>query len=99
MTHIFIGPNNEYPRHIGDVLIEHPDWDGTLNSIPNGWSPVTPTEPPAVHVNQIYYEVTPTVVDGKYMQTWEVRDLTAEEIKQRDEYLASFSTQTLIENN
>ena len=81
MTHIFINPDNEYPRHIGDIYLDAPEFDGDLDNLPTGWKPVTLTEPPLVTGNQTYFEVQPVLVDGNYLQTWDTRELTAEEIE------------------
>lgn len=80
MTHIFISPNNEYPRHVGDILLDDPSWDGDQNNLPTGWIPVTPTERPFVEDGKIAYELEPSLVDGQYVQVWAVRDLTKEEL-------------------
>lgn len=82
MTHIFISPLNEYPRHIGDIFREHPDFDGV--NLPEGWKAVTPTDFPTVSSTETYFEVEPILVDGQYVQVWAIRDLTEEEIYTRD---------------
>jgi hypothetical protein len=79
MTHIFINPNNEYPRHAGDILIEHPDYDGI--NLPSGWQAVQVTEPPTLESNQVLSEIQPELINGSYVQAWSVRDMTAEEIE------------------
>jgi hypothetical protein len=82
MTHIFISPLNEYPRHIGDIHREHLDFDGV--NLPEGWKPVTPTEPPTILTIETYFEIEPVLVDGNYFQAWGIRNLTEEEIYDRD---------------
>lgn len=79
MTHIYINPNNEYPRHIGDILLAHPDYDGV--NLPEGWKPVQPTEPPVpTEINQVAREITPALIDGVWQQQWELHILTEEEL-------------------
>jgi len=70
MTHIFINPDNEYPRHIGDIYLDAPEFDGNLDNLPTGWKPVTPTEPPVVAENYTYFEVQPVLINDVYVQSW-----------------------------
>jgi hypothetical protein len=81
---LFIGPLGEYPRHIGDVQIEHPNWTPE-DSLPDGWSQVTET-PFNLEVgeNQTAYEAAPQEVDGLWRQVWAVRDLTEAEIERKN---------------
>jgi hypothetical protein len=77
---VYISPNNEYPRHIGDLVIEHPDFqDG--DEIPNGWKLVLPTEMPVAEVGYVVYEIDPIQVNGIYYQSWATRILSENEIK------------------
>lgn len=75
---LFINPDNEYPRHIGDILIEYPDFDGI--NLPEGWKVVEPINPPVFGEGQILEELFPELIDGSYKQTWNVRTLTEEEL-------------------
>lgn len=84
MSSLFISPDNQYPRYIGDILIEHPDFDGV--NLPDGWVAVEPTERPHTGENDIAYEVSPQVVDGVYKQTWAIRPVTEEEIERRNNH-------------
>jgi len=84
MSNLFISSNNEYPRYVGDILIEYPDFDGV--NLPDGWKAVEPTERPPVGQNEIAYEIEPELVDGSYRQSWAIRPLTAEEIEQRENH-------------
>ena len=79
MMNLFINPNNEYPRHTGDILLEYPDFDGI--NLPEGWKTVEPTDPPVFGEGQILEELFPEFINGAYKQTWNVRTLTAQEIK------------------
>ena len=81
---LFITPQGEYPRHIGDLLLAHSDWvEGT--SLPEGWVEVAyANEIPVAEVNQVVYEVAPSVIDGVLTQTFASRDLTAQEIEARE---------------
>lgn len=82
MTYLFINPDNEYPRHAGDILLQHPEYDGV--TLPEGWKPVISTSTPDVENDQVVYEVYPELVDGIYVQSWAVRPMTEEEIYNRD---------------
>lgn len=78
MTHLFINPNNEYPRHPGDILIAHPEYDGV--NLPEGWKPVTPVPAPVTTGIEVPIEQFPELIDGQYFQSWTVRTLTDEEL-------------------
>lgn len=77
---IFINPQNEYPRYIGDLQIEHEDWQEG-DALPEGWSLVEPTEPPVVnYATETAYEKQPVKRNGKFYQVWDKRDFTDEEL-------------------
>lgn len=84
MSNLFINPDGQYPRHMGDILIEHPDFNGT--DLPAGWSLVQEVERPTVGEDEIVYEVSPVLVDGVYNQSWAVRPVTEEEIERRNNH-------------
>lgn len=84
MSNLFINPNNEYPRYIGDILIDHPEFDGV--NLPEGWVTVEETERPTVGQDEITYEVSPEIVNGIYKQTWAVRPVTEEETERRNNH-------------
>lgn len=79
MSNLFISPNNEYPRYEGDIIIDHPDFDGI--NIPDGWISVERTERPIPLEGEIVFELFPIYLDGKYVQSWSSRPLTEEEIE------------------
>lgn len=81
---VLINPQGEYPRHIGDLLLAHPDWkDG--DPLPNGWQKVEyADELPSRGQDEVIYEAEPTLVNGKLMQTFKVRPMTVEELERRD---------------
>lgn len=80
---IYISPENEYPRHIGDIQLEHPNFkDG--DKLPTGWVKVAEAEKPEPQMDKIIFEDFPVEVDGVMTQNWQVRDMTAEEIERRD---------------
>lgn len=80
---IYINPQGEYPRHIGDIQLDHPDYkDG--DALPEGWVKVEETPRPTPGENQVTYEGQPEDIDGVMTQNWVVRDMTQEEIDRRD---------------
>ena len=80
---IYINPNGEYPRHIGDIQIAKPSYkDG--DALPTGWTKVKESERPTAGTNQVTVEGTPSEVDGVMTQSWTVRDLTQAELDRRD---------------
>lgn len=89
MTNLYINPNQEYPRHIGDILLDHPDFDGI--NLPEGWKPVAYSQRPTVEDYQVVLEVFPELIDGQYVQAWYVRDLTVEEMAAKEEWKKNFN--------
>ena len=80
---IYINPENEYPRHIGDVQLAKPGFkDG--DALPTGWVKVEESDRPTAGVDKVTVEGTPAEVDGVMTQTWTVRDLTQAELDRRD---------------
>lgn len=77
---IYISPNNEYPRHIGDIQIENPNWQNG-DALPTGWIQVVATEPPARQDGFVVYETAPEETDGVFYQKWATRELTSTEIQ------------------
>jgi hypothetical protein len=81
---IFINPLGEYPRHIGDIQLEHNSWQPG-DELPEGWKQVIETSMDIeVQENQLIYETMPEEIDGKWYQSWTVRDLTDQEIEYRN---------------
>ena len=76
---IFIDPEGNYPRFVGDLMATTPGWS-VGDSIPEGWQVVEETPLPPISEGQTFNELAPAVVDGVLKQIWEVRDLTEEEI-------------------
>lgn len=85
---LFINPKNEYPRHLGDLLAEHSEWqDG--DELPDGWKQVAYAENlPEAGENQVRVEVFPSMQNGVLTQTFIIRDLTEEELANREARLS-----------
>jgi hypothetical protein len=67
---IFVGPNGSYPRYVGDLLLEFPDWT-TRKKVPAGWERVFETSPPALSNGTALKELFPArLEDGKLYQQW-----------------------------
>jgi hypothetical protein len=77
---LYISPNNEYPRHIGDIKVANPDWEPEFG-LPTGWTLVKPTDPPALIDGKVLQELFPQEIDGVWRQVWTLRDLTTEELE------------------
>jgi hypothetical protein len=80
---LYINPQNEYPRHIGDIQISAPGWQ-LGDPLPTGWIEVVPTQNPEVPDNKILIELAPEENDGVWTQVWALRDLTAEELERKN---------------
>jgi hypothetical protein len=81
----------EFPRHEGDIRLEHPEitQERTGDSFPCpdthalvGWV-APPEHDPKI---QRCAQGAPENVDGAWRVTWSVRDATAEEIEQQAEW-------------
>ena len=79
----YISPENEYPRHYGDIMLAVPSWKKG-NPLPTGWVEVQDDVKPDTGPDEIAYEDFPIEVNGVMTQKWVVRDMTAEEIERRD---------------
>ena len=76
---IFINSSGEYPRHIGDLQLEHSSWQPG-DDIPEDWKQVFETEPPTdIGTEEVFYEAHPVEIDGVWYQNWQVRQITEEE--------------------
>lgn len=81
---IFIDSQGNYPRHIGDLLNEIPDWQEG-SSLPSGWQQVMyAPEMPTAAENEAIEEMQPQLIDGILTQSFRVRPMTPEEIEQRE---------------
>lgn len=80
---IYISPNNEYPRHYGDIMLDAPGWN-LGDELPEGWHKVAETEMPTAGLDQIVIESEPKEIKGVWTQQWIVREMTPEEIERRD---------------
>lgn len=74
----------EYPRHIGDILLAHPDADPSGQSLPEGWAHVAYTPPPSPDTydpqTQIAVQLPPLKTEQGYQMQWTVRDMTPHEL-------------------
>lgn len=66
-----------YPRHEGDIRIEHPEFDGI--NVPEGWAHVEETELPELGERQEHREIEPEQIDGVWFRRWTVHQFTQEE--------------------
>lgn len=75
-----INPNNEYPRHIGDLLAEHPDWTEG-QPLPDGWIEVLPGEPPIPNYKQ-YVKELPIAQDenGRWIRQFKLASIPKDKI-------------------
>ena len=80
---IYISPNNEYPRHDGDVIIANPEWQPG-QELPEGWISVIPTNSPEPQDGLVIFETEPVEIDGVYYQSWDTRPITADEMKAKE---------------
>jgi hypothetical protein len=79
----YISPTGEYPRHIGDIQIEHPNWQKG-DDLPNGWNVVLDSEIPAKADDEIVVLGEPVKKNGLWYQNWVIRKMTQAELEMRD---------------
>lgn len=89
---IFIDDKGNYPRFLGDLLLEHPDWN-KRKKLPSGWMKVEETTPPVRPRNVILEEDYPQVIDGKAYQRWKLRNVSEKEKGQARAFLESIREQ------
>lgn len=77
----FIDPDGNYPRHYGDIQIEHPDWK-MGDQLPNGWQSVAAGVFPEIPQDHKAIEHSPALVNGVLTRQFEVVPYTADELKQ-----------------
>jgi len=75
---LFINDKNEYPRYIGDIQAEYPEWLPG-DELPDGWLEVADTEVPLPTLDQVIVEEFPEEVDGVLTRKFTVRELNDEE--------------------
>ena len=81
---LFINPNGDYPRHIGDIQIDYPDYRPG-DSLPEGWKEVAYAENwPTVGKYEVIYETEPTLINGKLTQNFQIRPMTPDEKEEVD---------------
>lgn len=80
---LYISPDNQYPRHYGDIMLHTPGWKFG-DQLPEGWVQVAEAERPTAGADEIVYEDFPTEVKGVMIQNWQTRPMTAKEIERRD---------------
>jgi hypothetical protein len=74
----------EYPRHEGDIRLEHPEIGNTFEC-PNTYALVTLSDkPPYSFKTQVLYEGQPQQINGDWFSTWVLRDKTAQEIEEEN---------------
>lgn len=79
----FISPKGEYPRYIGNIQNEHPNWDMS-EPLPNGWLEVEDVPMPTAEWDFRVKEAMPELVDGVYKRVWQTVELTDAEKERRD---------------
>jgi hypothetical protein len=79
----YIAPNGDYPRHIGDIQRDNPDYvEGGV--LPEGWVEVAYGTIPEIDTEtETWFEIEPKEVDGVLTRQFETRPLTAAEILAR----------------
>jgi hypothetical protein len=75
-------PNVSFPRNPSEELLASYDVFPVVTQAPPAHDPAT----------QNLNQATPTLVDGQWLQTWQVTDASAEEIAERQRAAADYNT-------
>ena len=78
MSTYIVKSTGEYPIHFGDIVIRYPH--ATEENIPEDLALILETSRPTINDGQGVYEAPPVEIDGSWVQQWDVRNLTQEEI-------------------
>jgi hypothetical protein len=83
----------EYPRHEGDIRLEHPEilesQTGATFPCPATYAVVEYTESPSCNPQtQMAYQIQPQIVAGVWKAAWSIRNLTQDELDARSEVKA-----------
>jgi len=70
MTIYINADSNEYPRYEADILL-----DPTAN-----WVAVADTPSPSIADDEMAYQITPILIEGEYIQQWQIRKLSEDEL-------------------
>jgi hypothetical protein len=77
---MYISSNEEYPRYLGDIILEFPNFiEG--QTLPEGWREVALSPMPETTATERAQEVFPELINNVWVQKWIVRDATAEELQ------------------
>lgn len=85
----------EYPRHEGDIRLEHPEilesQTGDAFPCPQTYAQVQWVDRPEININtQMCYELPPTQINGIWTMVWGIRDLTDSEKEERQVNFGGF---------
>lgn len=86
----------EYPRHEGDIRLDHPEiiesQTGETFPCPETYAPVRYSDVPVFDLKtQKCVESTPEQVDGVWQMTWTVVNLTQEELDYRQNQMSALN--------
>lgn len=79
----------EYPKHIGDIWLEHPELTGQMDVCPPTYAKVHWIDPPNYNpeTQEIYQDSPLKNINSTYwIMHWKVRDLTEKEIEEKKEH-------------
>ena len=90
---------HEYPRHQGDIRLEHPNI-GEEFVCPETYAHVEYVETPDHNYEtQTAYQLPPAQTNGVWNMVWAVRDLTAEELADKIRWQEEMHTRNGVTQN
>lgn len=78
MAFFYNTTTKEYPKYIGDLQIDHPEWDGQIDTAPTPWVWVEDVTPEYIE-DKVIEDAEPQQVNGVWTRQFTHRDLTADE--------------------
>ena len=68
----FMDPQGNYPRHAGDIQAVAPDFIEGESALPDGWVEVLAGEIPALAEGEMFVEIAPKKINGKFVRQFEI---------------------------
>lgn len=68
----FIDPEGNYPRHVGDLQLQHPEWSVDNDKLPEGWIEVTEGILPEIPKGFALIELQPKKINEKYVRQFDL---------------------------
>jgi len=92
---IFIDPEGQYPRYIGDIQISNSSWEYG-DPLPDGWIEVVDKSIPEQRPGYVLAEDFPVLVSNQYTRSWKFIKKTENQINAENKHLQEMLTEKNI---